>query len=346
MLDIVGFSLMVGRNEEEAASRIIRFHDGAEKLIAERRGRVIDTAGDSVFALFDSVIDAVECAAELQRRLAADPRSDRMVVRIGIHQDEVVLDGGRAFGEGVNIAARLEQVAPPGGIAVSNDVYLEVKDLFPFEDEGHRSLKNIEARIHIYSVPGSVFGFPDQPVPRPFRSTGFSDLAESFAFAVEDRLLARGIDSDALERPKPTAPPHPRRLIESGGFWLLLALGGLLVAGHLSGWTSNGLYPLIGIVLIGGGIGRLTASLTGLRGLRTLAVAVSLAAGALWLDGTISRAITWMIAAALVGPGVAGMKKRQEPRAKNQESREGEGRKARAKPRRRLRRPSGRRLDS
>jgi hypothetical protein len=279
---------------------------------------VIDTAGDSVFALFDSVVDAVECAAEIQRRLAADPRSDRMVVRIGIHQDEVVLDGGRAFGEGVNIAARLQQVAPPGGIAVSEDVHHEVEGMLPFQDEGHRSLKNIEGRVRVHTVAGTEFGFPEQPVPRAFLPSGFSDLAESFAYAVEDRLLARGFDSKG-ERPEPAQPVHPRRLIESRGFWVLLAIGSLLVAGHLTGWTSNGLYPLIGVTMIGGAFGRLTASITGLRGFRALAVAISLAAGALFLTGTISRAITWVIAAALVGPGVAGLKKSQESRFKNQD---------------------------
>jgi hypothetical protein len=310
MLDVVGFSLMVGRDEEEAASRVIKFHDGAEKLIAERRGRVIDTAGDSVFALFDSVKDAVECASEIQRRLASDPRSDRMVVRIGIHHDEVVLDGGRAFGEGVNIAARLQQIAPPGGIAVSEDIHREVGDMLPFKDEGYRNLKNIEGRVRVYSVAGPEFGFPEQPVPRPFLSTGFSDLAESFAFAVEDRLLARGFDPDTAERTSPTEPPHPRHLIESRGFWLLLTLGSLLVAGHLTRWTANGLYPLIGVVMVGGAFGRLASSITGLRGLRTLAAAASLAAGALFLDGTVSRAIAWVIAAALLGPGVSGLRRK------------------------------------
>jgi class 3 adenylate cyclase len=314
MLDIVGFSLMVGRNEEEAASRVIKFHDDVERLIADRRGRVIDTAGDSVFALFDSVTDAVECAAEIQRRLAADPRADRMVVRIGIHRDEVVLDGGRAFGEGVNIAARLQQIAPPGGIAVSEDVHDAVAAMFPFEDQGHRSLKNIAGRVRVHMVAGTEFGFPEQPVPRAFLPSGFSDLAESFAFAVEDRLLARGFDPNDDERPEPAPPVHPRRLIESRAFWVLLALGSLLIAGHLTGWTSNGLYPLIGVTMTGGAFGRLAASITGRGGFRALAIAISLAAGALFLSGAISRAIAWVIAAALVGPGVAGLRKERNTR--------------------------------
>ena len=319
MLDIVGFSLMMGRNEEESASRLIRFHDGAAALIADRGGRVIDTAGDSVFALFDSISRAVDCAAEIQTRLASDPRPDRMVVRIGIHFGEVILEGARAFGEGVNIAARLEQIAPPGGIAVSDAVYRESSDRLPFEDNGQRPLKNIKQRIRVYTVPGTEFGFPEQSVPRPFRPTGLSGLAESVAVAVEERLRARGIEPRSPEHP-PTPPPRrPRRLVESRFFWLLLAIGSLLVAGHGTGWTSNGLYPLIGLVLIGAGVGRLAASLTGLRGLRTLCVAVGLALGALFLEGTVSRAIAWALAAALVGPGIAGLRKSQDPRFKIQD---------------------------
>lgn len=310
MLDIVGFSLMMGRDEEETASRLIRFHDGAAALIAERGGRVIDTAGDSIFALFDSIPRAVDCAAEIQTRLASDPRPDRMVVRIGIHYDEVILEGARAFGEGVNIAARLEQIAPPGGIAVSDAVYREVSDRLPFEDNGHRPLKNIEQRIRVYTVRGTEFGFPEQSVPRPFRPTGLSELAETVAVAVEERLRGRGFEPGLQEPPPTPPPPRPRRLIESRFFWLLLAIGFLLVAGHTTGWTSNGLYPLIGLVLIGGGVGRLAASVTGLRGLRTLCVALGLALGALFLGGTVSRAIAWAFAAALVGPGVAGLRKK------------------------------------
>lgn len=309
MLDIVGFSRMMGHDEDEAASRVIRFHDGVSDLIANRGGRVIDTAGDSVFAVFDSVVAAVDCAAEIQRRMAADPRPDRMVVRIGIHYDEVLLEGSRAFGEGVNIAARLEQIAPPGGLAVSEDVHREVADRFPFDDEGHRSLKNIQGRVHVYTVPGTEFGFPAQPVPRPVQPmTGFSELAGSFATAVEDRLLARGFSPD-LQIDTDVPPPKPRHLIESGFFWALLVIGGLLVAGHASGWTENGLYPLFGSALIGAGLGRLAASITGLRGMRPLLLAVGLAVGALFLTGTVSRAIAWAIAAALVGPGIAGLRK-------------------------------------
>lgn len=319
MLDVVGFSLMMGRNEEETASRLIRFHDGAAALIADRGGRVIDTAGDSVFAVFDSISRAVDCAAEIQTRLASDPRPDRMVVRIGIHYDEVILEGGRAFGEGVNIAARLEQIAPPGGIAVSDAVYREVSDRLSFEDNGPRPLKNIEQRIRVYTVPGTEFGFPEQSVPRPFRPTGLSELAESVAVAVEERLRSRVVEPGSPQHPPTPRPPRPRRLIESRFFWLLLAVGSLLVAGHGTGWTSNGLYPLIGLVLIGGGVGRLAASLTGLRGLRTLCVAVGLALGALFLEGTVSRAIAWALAAALVGPGIAGLRKSQESRVKIQD---------------------------
>lgn len=100
---------------------------------------------------------------------------------------------------------------------------------------------------------------------------------------------------------------------------MLLAIGSLLVAGHLTGWTSNGLYPLIGVTMIGGAFGRLAASITGRGGFRALALAISLAAGALFLSGAISRAVAWVIAAALVGPGVAGLGKSREPRIKNQD---------------------------
>jgi adenylate cyclase len=129
-----------------------------EPKIREHHGRIVKTTGDGVLAEFASVVDAVRCAGEIQRAMAdrdldlAEER--RLRFRIGINLGDVIADGGDIYGDGVNIAARLEGLAAPGGICVSGTVRDHVGDRLPyaFEDIGEQSVKNIARPVRVYSV--------------------------------------------------------------------------------------------------------------------------------------------------------------------------------------------------
>jgi len=132
-------------------------------LISRHGGRIIDTAGDGIMAEFPSVIGATECAVEIQAVMAERnegvPESRRMRFRIGINLGDVIHDDTRIYGDGINIAARLEALAEPGGVLVSHTVYDQVRGKLPFtfEDVGERQVKNIEQPVRMYQlhIPGS-----------------------------------------------------------------------------------------------------------------------------------------------------------------------------------------------
>ena len=144
-------------------------------LIGRHGGRIIDTAGDGIMAEFPSVIGATECAVEIQTVMAQRnegvPESRRMRFRIGINLGDVIHDESRIYGDGINIAARLEALAEPGGVLVSSSVYDQVRGKLPFgfEDVGERQVKNIEQPVRMYRVhiPGASSGAGATPHGRP-----------------------------------------------------------------------------------------------------------------------------------------------------------------------------------
>src|SRR5499425_2026247 len=161
MVDVSGFSRMMGRNEEGTTALIREFHDRTRGLVETHQGRVVDTAGDSVFGEFDSIVNAVRCAQAIQDAQAvanADcAPAERIETRIGVHLGDVIVQDYRVYGDGVNIAARLQSIAVPGSICVSEAVYQEVyKKLdLAFEDMGVQELRNIEHPIRLYRVAGA-----------------------------------------------------------------------------------------------------------------------------------------------------------------------------------------------
>ena len=182
MADVSGFSRMMGRDEEGTTARIREFHTRTRSLVEAHEGRVVDTAGDSVFGEFDSVVNAMHCAQAIQHTQAAInatlPPEDRMETRMGVHLGDVIVQDYHVYGDGVNIAARLEAVATPGGICVSEAVYQQVhtKLDLAFEDLGVQTLKNIEHPVRIYRVVPSALTRPapveQHPVPKPTASPG------------------------------------------------------------------------------------------------------------------------------------------------------------------------------
>jgi adenylate cyclase len=156
--DAVGYSRLMG-DDDEATVRTLHAHRSRiERLIDTFRGRVVDAPGDNLLAEFQSAIGSVRCALEIQRTLAQENQKlagdRRMPFRIGIHLGDVVVEGARIYGDGVNLAARLEGLAAPGAICLSDAVYQQVRrrlDL-PVTDLGERQLKNIEGTVRAYQI--------------------------------------------------------------------------------------------------------------------------------------------------------------------------------------------------
>jgi class 3 adenylate cyclase/TolB-like protein len=157
--DVAGYSRLMGADEEGTHARL-KAHLGevVDPKIREHHGRVVNTTGDGVLAEFASVVDAVRCAGEIQRAMAdrdldlAEER--RLRFRIGVNLGDVIADGDDIYGDGVNVAARLEGLAAPGGICVSATVHDHIGDRLPyaFEDLGEQNVKNIARPVRAYSL--------------------------------------------------------------------------------------------------------------------------------------------------------------------------------------------------
>lgn len=158
--DVEGYSRLMGADEVGTLKGLTERRAILDRLIGEHRGRIANTAGDSVLAEFGSAVEAVECAVKVQTALAdanASIEPDRRIsYRIGVHVGDVMVRAGDLFGDGVNIAARLEGLADPGGICISSSTYEQLHGKLPvaFTDLGERSLKNISRPVRAYVVGG------------------------------------------------------------------------------------------------------------------------------------------------------------------------------------------------
>ncbi len=157
--DVVGYSGMMERDETGTLAALkAQRAELFEPKIAAHDGRIVKLMGDGALVEFASVVDAVECAAEIQRAMATRnepiPESARIVLRIGIHLGDVIVEGDDIYGEGVNIAARLEGLAEPGGICISGQVFdqVETKIDLGYRDWGERQVKNIVKRVRVYEI--------------------------------------------------------------------------------------------------------------------------------------------------------------------------------------------------
>jgi adenylate cyclase len=156
--DVGGYSRLMGRDEVGTLRTLTAYRVIIDRLIASHRGRIFNTAGDSVLADFASAVDAVQCAVEVQDVITKEnadlPAGDQMRFRIGIHVGDIMVQGDNLFGDAVNIAARLEALAESGGICVSRVVRDQIRDKLPyaFEDMGEQQIKNIARPVRVYSV--------------------------------------------------------------------------------------------------------------------------------------------------------------------------------------------------
>jgi class 3 adenylate cyclase len=168
--DVEGYSRMMEIDEEGTLNILSAHRAITDELIAQHAGRIFGTAGDSVLAEFASVFSAVQCAIDIQEELAIANRplaeARRLRFRIGINVGDVMLKDGDIFGDGVNIAARLEGLAEPGGICISRGVRDHIRHKLPhkFEDLGEQAVKNIAQPVRCYRLfPGA--GKPEPPPP-------------------------------------------------------------------------------------------------------------------------------------------------------------------------------------
>jgi len=214
--DVAGYSRLMGADEEGTLARLKALRrELADPKIKEHRGRIVKTTGDGLLIEFASVVDAVRCAVEVQREMAernADVSPDgRIEFRMGINLGDIMKDGRDIYGDGVNVAARLEALAEPGGICVSRVVRDQVRDklAFSFEDMGEQQVKNIARPIRVHRIllgemparceaaagvaANSPLTLPDKPsiAVLPFQNMSGDSEQEYFADGmVEDIITA------------------------------------------------------------------------------------------------------------------------------------------------------------
>jgi adenylate cyclase len=204
--DVVGYSSLMQSDEADALAALATIREASQNQIKQHRGRIANTAGDSVLAEFGTAVDAVRCAMALQQELSARAQEKTLEIRIGIHLGDVVDKGGDLFGTAVNVAARLEGIAQPGGIVVSAAVRDAIagKLAAPFTDLGLQNLKNIGEPLRAYALSSKsgplspVVPYPGQSLPLPNKPSiavlPFDDLSANrdqgyFADGVAEEII-------------------------------------------------------------------------------------------------------------------------------------------------------------
>lgn len=228
--DVQDYTRMMGEDEEGTLAMLKHYRDAMSRLIASHGGRVVNTWGDGLLADFPSVVEAVRAAIDVQNELAgknaARPMDGRMLFRIGINLGDVIVEGEDIYGDGVNIAARLQASAPAGGIVISNTVYDQVRNKVAvgFDFLGALEMKNIADAVPSYAVRiGAVGPEPQKPAAAPERP---------------------------VEMPKPRLVAPRGRLRKLGG--ILAVIGAMILIINIATWEGEfwAVWPLLAFAFV------------------------------------------------------------------------------------------------
>ena len=193
--DVVGYSRLMGADEAGTLERLKSLRkELVQPKITARGGRIVKLMGDGLLAEFPSVVEAVHCAVDIQQSVSARetelPEDQRILLRIGVNLGDIIVEGSDIYGDGVNVAARLEALAEPGGIFISSDAYRQARGKMEaeFEDLGEQDLKNVAEPVRVYRVAGhksetagvppagEPLALPDKPAFRPSSSSPATPL--------------------------------------------------------------------------------------------------------------------------------------------------------------------------
>lgn len=293
MADVCGFSRMMGENDERTVDLIKDFHQRVRAHVEKFEGRVVDTSGDSVFGEFDSVVNAVSCARAIQeeqaRVNAGRAAEEHISTRIGVHLGDVIVEDYNVYGDGVNIAARLEPIADPGGICISEAVYQQVRDRLdvPVEDLGLKELKNIQYPVRVFKI---------------------APLAEA-----KPRGAAAPAPGEAVREapaaPMPIASPASSPVRLSTDLVILLLVGGVLLFSPVLLFPSGGVFPTAGAILVAIALGRVWAKTRGAHAL-LLSLGIGIASGALFTNWSRITNVLFLLGGAIVAAAGRNLRRR------------------------------------
>jgi adenylate cyclase len=200
--DVAGYSRLMGNDEVGTLAALkASHHDVIGPKVSQHRGRIVNTPGDSVLIEFASAVDATQCAIEIQKDIAERnsiiPEDHRVEFRIGINVGDIIVDNkGDIYGDGVNIAARIESLARPGAVCLSDEAYKQIKGKLAIDvsDMGERQLKNILQPVRIYGIrfgDAPALPVPDKPsiAVLPFENLSGDPTQEYFADGVSEDII-------------------------------------------------------------------------------------------------------------------------------------------------------------
>src|SRR5712692_7746107 len=201
--DVAGYSRLMGADEEGTLARLKALRaELIDPSIAGYNGRIVKTTGDGLLVEFASVVDAMRCATAWQTAMAdrPQPAETRIDFRIGVNLGDIIIDGDDIFGDGVNIAARLEAMAEPGGICISRTVLTQTRGKleFPVEDLGDQALKNIAQNVHVFRVRAQETAMPETALPLPEKPSIAVLSFQNMSGDPEQEFFADGIAEDVI----------------------------------------------------------------------------------------------------------------------------------------------------